>query len=137
MSILASLIYFSCFLRTSNQDSILAGTTGGEGNCGTKTLQPFCSSSCFSHGNQFSSGYPSVPWKINTLFIDIHILSFCYIVRQCYTTIHHVFIYEFSRQIFSERNGSDSRLHSSPDPSCGRAISPGKTKNPIPPKKEL
>src|SRR3989338_7669942 len=121
MITVSSLIYFSYSLRTSNHSAIFAGTIGGEGNCGTKTLQPFCSSSCFSHGNQFSSGYPSVPWKINTLFIDIHILSFCYIVRQCYTTIHHVYIYEFSRKIFSERIGNETRPPSPPHPPRGPA----------------
>ena len=42
----------------------------------------------------------------------------------------------YSRQFFCERNGSESRPHSSPDPSCGREISRGKTKNPFPQKNE-
>src|SRR3990167_8404568 len=50
------LILDSYFLRTLNHWEILAGTTGGEGKCGTVTLVPFFSSSCFNHGNQFSCG---------------------------------------------------------------------------------
>src|SRR3989344_4697523 len=35
---------------------------------------------------------------------------------------------------FSENPQSETRTHSSPDPSCGREISRGKTKNPFPQK---
>src|SRR3989344_6069100 len=35
---------------------------------------------------------------------------------------------------FSENPESETRPHSSPDPSCGRKISRGKTKNPFPKK---
>src|SRR3989344_5914140 len=40
----------------------------------------------------------------------------------------------YSPQIFSERNGSESRPHSSPNPSWGRKISRGKAENPFSPK---
>ena len=38
---------------------------------------------------------------------------------------------------FSENPQSESRPHSSPDPSCGRKISRGKAKNPFPQKKRF
>ena len=51
-----------------------------------------------------------------------------------YHTLNLFVCKEISRQFFCERNGSESRPHSSPDPSCGREISRGKTKNPFPQK---
>src|SRR3989338_1382604 len=72
-----------------------------------------------------------------TIFIrfEFHIHTYshftlCYTSRQCYTIVHHVYIYEFSRRI-SENPQSETRPHSSPDPSCGREISRGRA-NPFP-----
>src|SRR3989344_4328959 len=50
---------------------------------------------------------------------DFHFHSYshftlCYTSRQCYTIIHHVYIYEFSRRI-SENPQSETRPHSCPD----------------------
>jgi hypothetical protein len=42
-----------------------------------------------------------------------------------------------SRKKFSRKRNSESRPHSSPDPSCGREISRGKAKNPFPQKKRF
>src|SRR3989338_5500578 len=84
---------------------------------------------------------PRVPTSGFAVFIRFNLhnhscshFTLCYTSRQCYTIIHHVYIYEFSRRI-SENPQSETRPPSSPHPPPRRGKNQRRRGESIPPDK--